>query len=132
MQSCSITASGTDTNINLDLAAKGTGAVRTTSKLAYSHETLNTASPTVSQTVPLTIFDRGGAIAAGLGGGSVVGETKKFININSGAATVTPTPFANGTSFTIAQNGAVECIWSGSTWHLLGFDSAIAGLITVS
>ena len=54
---------------SLDLAAKGSGAVRTTSKLAYSHETLNTASPTVSQAVPLTIFDRGGAIAAGLGGG---------------------------------------------------------------
>ena len=128
----SITASGSDTNINLDLAAKGTGAVRTASKLAYSAETLNTASPTVSQTVPLTIFDRGSAIAASLASGTVVGETKKFVNINSGVATVTPSPFANGTSFSIAQNGAVECIWSGSTWHLLGFDSNIAGLITVT
>ena len=128
----SITASGSDTNVNLDLAAKGTGAVRTTSKLAYSAETTTAASPTVSQAVPLTIFNRGSAIAASLAAGTVVGETKKFVNINTGTATVTPSPFANGTSFAVAQHGAVECIWSGSTWHLLGFDSAIAGLITVT
>ena len=53
-----------------------------------------------------------------LANGSTVGEVKKFINKNSGLATVTPANLANGTSFSIRQYGVTECIWDGSDWYL--------------
>lgn len=115
-----ISTTGNDTNINLNLSSKGTGAVRLQTKVAYASETLTTASPSVSLLVPLTIFNRAGSIAATLTNGTVTGESKKFVNINTGAATVTPTSFGQGTSFTVNQNGAAEAIWSGSSWYLFG------------
>ena len=114
-----IAAVGDNTNINLDLAAKGTGAIRHTRKVAYSSET-KTSSGAVSLLVPLTLFNSTGALAMTLANGTVVGESKKFVNINTGAATVTPTSFGQGTSFTLSQNGAAEAIWTGSNWHLFG------------
>lgn len=117
-----ISSVGDDTNINLNLASKGTGAVRVQTKVAYSSETLNT-STAISLLVPLTIFNSGSSLSMTLANGSVTGESKKFININTGAATVTPTSFGQGTSFTVNQNGAAEAIWSGSNWFLFGDSS---------
>lgn len=117
-----IAAVGDNTNISLDLAAKGTGAIRHTRKVAYSSET-KTTSGAVSLLIPLTLFNSTGALAMTMANGAVVGESKKFVNINTGAATVTPTSFGQGTSFTLAQNGAVEVIWTGSNWHLFGDDN---------
>jgi len=114
-----IAAVGDDTNINLDLAAKGTGAIRHTRKVAYSSET-KTSSGAVSLLVPLTLFNSTGSLTMTMANGVVVGESKRFVNINTGAATVTPTSFGQGTSFTLSQNGAAECIWTGSNWHLFG------------
>ena len=114
-----IAAVGDDPNINLDLAAKGTGAIRHTRKVAYSSET-KTSSGAVSLLVPLTLFNSTGSLTMTMANGVVVGESKRFVNINTGAATVTPTTFGQGTSFTLSQNGAAECIWTGSNWHLFG------------
>jgi hypothetical protein len=112
-------AVGNDTNINLNLASKGTGAVRHTTKVAYSAETL-TSSGAVSLLVPLTIFNSSGSLSMTLANGAIVGESKKFVNINSGIATVTPTSFGQGTSFSLSQNGATEAIWTGANWYLFG------------
>jgi hypothetical protein len=112
-------ATGDNTNINLNLAAKGSGAVRHTSKTAYSAET-KTSSGAISLNVPLTIFNSSGSLAMSLANGTVVGESKKMVNINSGAATITPTSFGQGTSFTLSQNGATEVIWAGSNWYVFG------------
>jgi hypothetical protein len=114
-----IATTGDDTNINLNLSSKGTGAVRVQTKVAYSSETL-TSSGAISLIVPLTIFNSASAISMTLANGTVVGETKKMININSGAATVTPTSYGQGTSFTVKQNGAAEVTWAGSNWYLFG------------
>jgi hypothetical protein len=114
-----ISVSGGDTNANLNLASKGTGAIRHTTKTAYSAETL-TSSGAVSLLVPLTIFNSSGSLTMTLANGTVVGESKKFVNINSGIATVTPTSFGQGTSFALSQNGAAEAIWAGSNWYLFG------------
>ena len=49
--------------------------------------------------------------------------------IGAGAATITPDNFANGTSFTLSQNKATQCIWDGSNWFMLnGADSASTGI----
>jgi len=114
-----INVAGSGTNVNLNIAAKGTGAVRHTSKVAYASETITT-SGTISLVVPLTIFNSTGAVAMTMANGTVVGESKKLVNINTGRADVTPNSFGQGTSFTLRQNGATELIWTGSNWYLFG------------
>lgn len=126
-----VAAVGDDANIDLTLTSKGTGAVRVATKLAYTSETMTT-NTAVSLLVPFTIFNKGTALAATLANGTVTGESKKFVNIGAGAATVTPTSFGQGTSFTITQHGAIEAIWAGSNWYLLGFDSSDTQYITVT
>lgn len=112
-----ISSTGTDTNINLNLTAKGTGAVRP-SKMALNHA-VQTANGAVSTSRSFIIFSKSTALAATLANGTVTGEMKVMINQNSGLATVTPTNFAQGTSFSIAQYGATQIIWSGNDWYMI-------------
>jgi len=112
-----ISSTGTDTNINLNLTAKGTGAVRP-SKMALNHA-VQTADGAVSTSRSFIIFSKSTALAATLADGTVTGEMKVMINQNSGLATVTPTSFAQGTSFSIAQYGATQIIWSGNDWYMI-------------
>jgi hypothetical protein len=128
-----ISATGTSTNVDLNFASKGTGAIRMSTKVAYDAETLDAAAPAVSLLKPLTIFDRTTATAGTLADGTVTGETKKFININTGVATVTPASFAQGTSFSITQYGACEATWvTGSGWHLIGSADSADTYITIT
>jgi hypothetical protein len=83
----------------------------------YTTETL-TSNGAISTTVPLTLLNSGSALSMTLADGSNNGQSKKIININSGNATVTPTSFGQGTSFTIKANGAVEIIWAASNWYV--------------
>lgn len=87
--------------------------------LSYSAETMD-SDGTASLTKVLTVFNSTTPISVTLSDGNTVGQVKKFINDNSGAATVTPSNFAQGTSFSLAQNGSCETIWSGNNWHLTG------------
>lgn len=87
--------------------------------LAYASETIDSDGP-VGLSVPLTIFNSASPLTMTLADGSVTGEVKKFINNNTGAATVTPSNFAQGTSFTLSQNGSCETIWGGTNWHIFG------------
>jgi len=112
-----ISSTGTDTNINLNLTAKGTGAVRP-SKMALNHA-VQTADGAVSTSRSFIIFSKSTALAATLADGTVTGEMKVMINQNSGLATVTPANFAQGTSFSIAQYGATQIIWSGNDWYMI-------------
>lgn len=110
-------AVGTDTNITLDLAAKGNGSVRVNTAFTLDRS-LETGSGAVVLTKPLTIFNNASPLTMTLADGSTIGEVKKFINKNSGLATVTPANLANGTSFSIRQYGVTEAIWDGSDWYL--------------
>ena len=112
-----ISSTGTDTNINLNLTAKGTGAVRP-SKMALNHA-VQTADGAVSTSRSFIIFSKSTGLAATLADGTVTGEMKVMINQNSGLATVTPANFAQGTSFSIAQYGATQIIWSGNDWYMI-------------
>lgn len=113
-----ISATGTDTNVNLNLSGKGTGAARV-GKFAYS-STSQTANGAVSTSSSFINFSKSTALAATLADGTVIGEVKLMVNNNSGLVTVTPSNFAQGTSFSIAQNGACQIIWNGSNWFMLG------------
>lgn len=134
----SIAATGDNSNINLVLQSKGTGGVRAngvlitgstisgdsasaaltwSGKLIYAAETV-TSSGAVSVNTALTILNAGAGINLTLADG-VAGQSKKFVNIGAGTATVTPTNFAHGTSFSIATKGSVEAVFAGADWYLM-------------
>jgi len=115
-----LNAVGDNTDISLSLAAKGAGSLIVNSKVSLTLETL-TGSGAANPSVPLTLISNGGATSISLVVGTVDGQIKKFININSGVTTITPANFANGTTVALAQNAVAELIWStasGGKWFL--------------
>ena len=121
-----LSATGGGANLNISLTAKGTGSVEL-SKAAFSSSTI-TANGTASTSATLIIGNKGSALAVSLSDGTTVGEYKIFTNKGAGAMTVTPTNFAQGTDFALAQNDGCTCIWDGSNWFLVGNQ----GEVTVS
>ena len=117
----SIAATGGDTNINLDVNAKGTGSVEI-SKAAYSSVEI-TADGAASTAATYIVCNKATALAVSLADGTTTGEYKIFTNKGAGDATVTPANFANGSTFAIAQNEAAQCIWDGTNWFLVGNQS---------
>ena len=118
-----IGAAGDDTNINLTLSGKGKGSVAI-SKAAYVHDDI-TANGAADSAATLIIGNKGSALAVTLGDGTTTGEFKIFTNKGAGAMTVTPTNFAGGASFELAQNEGTTCIWDGSNWFLIGNQSVM-------
>lgn len=117
-----VDAVGGGTNLNLELAGKGTGSVDIQSKFSLKAVTI-TANGAASTAASYIICNKGSALAVSLADGTVVGEQKIFSNKGAGVATVTPANFAAGTSFAIAQNEAATCIWDGANWFLCGNQS---------
>jgi hypothetical protein len=116
-----ITASGDDTNITTQLNGKGTGSIEI-NKLAITSSTI-TVDGAASTTAGYIICNKGSALAVSLANGTIVGETKIFTNKGAGTATITPSSFAAGTSFAIAQNEGAQVIWDGTNWFLIGNQS---------
>lgn len=116
-----VSATGTDANINLELDAKGSGSVEI-NKAAFS-SVEQTSNGAASNTATLIICNKGSALAVSLADGTTIGEYKIFTNKGAGTATITPSNFAAGTSFAIAQNEAATCIWDGANWFLSGNQS---------
>ena len=114
----SISVAGTDTNINLTLAAKGTGSV-SISKAAYASAEI-TASGAASETASYIICNSATAIAVTLADGSILGEYKVITNKGAGIATVTPNAFGPGTSIALDDNEGCTLIWDGDDWQLIG------------
>ena len=121
-----LSATGTATNLNIILTPKGTGSVEL-NKAAFTSATL-TADGAASTSATLIIGNKGSALAVSLADGTTVGEYKIFTNKGAGAMTVTPSNFAQGTSFALAQNDGCTCVWDGSNWFLIGNQ----GEVTVS
>ena len=116
-----ITASGNDTNITIQINGKGTGSVEI-NKFAITSSTIS-VDGAASTSAGYIICNKGTALAVSLVDGTVVGETKVFTNKGAGTATITPTNFASGTSFAIAQNEGAQVIWDGTNWFLIGNQS---------
>ena len=116
-----ISADGTDTDIGLGLSGVGEGLVHIQTGVRFRPETIVSSGQAISMTRPLTIFDAGGAIAATMPNGTYDGEEKTLANLGTGAVTITPTLFKNGTSFTLRAKGAVKCMWFSSPdgWLLM-------------
>ena len=121
-----LSATGTATNLNIILTPKGTGSVEL-NKAAFTSATI-TADGAASTSATLIIGNKGSALAVSLADGTTVGEYKIFTNKGAGAMTVTPSNFAQGTDFALAQNDGCTCVWDGSNWFLIGNQ----GEVTVS
>ena len=113
-----LSATGTATNLNIILTPKGTGSVEL-NKAAFTSSTI-TANGAASTAATLIIGNKGSALAVSLADGTTTGEYKIFTNKGAGAMTVTPTNFAQGTTFALTQNDGCTCIWDGSNWFLVG------------
>lgn len=118
-----MSASGTDTNVTMKLAGKGTGSVEI-AKAAYSTSTI-TADGAASPTTTYIICNKATGLSVSLANGTVNGEYKIFTNKGAGVATVTPASFAQGTSFTLAQYEGCQVIWDGTNWYLVGNQSEV-------
>ena len=129
----SISASGNHSDLNITLTAKGKGSVAL-NKAAFSSDEADSNGHNgglADSSSTLIICNSGSALAISLGPGTTTGEFKIFTNKGAGVATITPTSFANGTSFAIPQNTASQCIWDGAKWFMLsGNDSANSIIIS--
>lgn len=113
-----ISTHGTDTNINLGLAAQGAGFIDLQSSIRFRSETIVSDAQTILLDRPLTLFNASTDISATLPDGRQVGEIKYLVNEAASTVTVTPANFSNGTSFTMRSNALTHLLWSGDNWHL--------------
>jgi len=124
--SIAATGNGANTNVNLSLSGQGKGSV-VISKAAFTSDEFDSNGHNGGQadsSSSLIICNSGTPLAVALGPGTTVGEFKIFSNKGAGLATITPTPFANGSTIRLPQNTATQCIWDGTNWFMLsGNDS---------
>lgn len=118
-----VSATGGDTNININLTPKGSGSVKLgKSALGYSDHTADGAASTSAGYI---ICNKATALAVSLPNGTVTGEIKIFSNKGAGTATITPSSFAGGTQIAIPTNAAASVIWDGIKWYLYGASSNV-------
>jgi len=121
-----IAAASSGTNVKMEIAAKGTGAVEINKVSVKSLEKTADGNVLASDNATHIICNKGSALALTLADGTHSGEMKIFTNKGAGVATITVTNFKSTggtTSFAIAQNEAAQCIWDGSHWFLIGNQS---------
>lgn len=127
----SVSAVGGDANIDLKLASKGAGRVLIDTPLAINHGNDYNVNGAISTNASVALIN--GTSGAALSMTLADGTNNQFLhilNINTGTATITPTTFAQGTSFDLRGGHGATCVYNtvssvGSTagWYILGLDS---------
>ncbi len=113
-----ISSIGADSDVNLNLTSKNGGAVRV-SKFALRSTTV-TADGGVPRAFSHIDCNKATQLNLTLANGTVSGEQKVFTNRGAGNVVCTVTSFANGSSFTLAQNEGVTLTWDGLRWFVTG------------
>ena len=132
-----IDVEGTDTNVSLNLASKGTGGITFKNKLVLEKGTDIAASVAVNLLEPLTIFNSGSLITPTIGNGTIQGETKYFSNIGAGEARLTPSGASSnifgvdsGSGFISFDEGdGCQLIWSNTNnkWYIVASNGVTTG-----
>jgi len=126
-----ISAVGDSDNINIEIGTKGNGSI-CLNKVAYKTQEMN-VDGAISDSASLVILNKTASnLAASLDSGTEQGEYKILINKSTLNAVITPTAFANGTSFALNQNGTAQIIWDGTEWFLLGSKDSADTTLTVT
>ena len=121
-----VEALGTDTNVDVQLTAKGTGGIKLNSPQILTQEIKSTAGA-ISNTVPFTEFTSGSAKANSLADGASIGQMKTLVVSGAGTVTLTPANFGAGSTLTLQQNETTVLIWEGTNWQILStYGGAVA------
>ena len=122
-----ITAKGGDTNVGLELEAKGTGKIILNNSHVLKQEVVNTGSnEALSLLLPFTEITKGTAGTYSIADG-VVGQVKYVVNSGAGNAVITPANFGAGTTLTLQQNETGTLIFDGTNWQILAtYGGAVA------
>ena len=122
-----ITAKGGDTNVGLELEAKGTGKIILNNSHVLKQETVNTGSnEALSLLLPFTQITKGTAGTYDIADG-VVGQVKYVVNSGAGNAVITPDNFGAGTTLTLQQHETGTLIFDGTNWQILAtYGGAVA------
>ncbi len=122
-----ITAKGGDTNVGLELEAKGTGKIILNNSHVLKQETVNTGSnEALSLLLPFTQITKGTAGTYSIADG-VVGQVKYVVNSGAGNAVITPDNFGPGSTLTLQQNETGTLIFDGTNWQILAtYGGAVA------
>lgn len=120
-----IAAKSVNANAFLSLSGQGTGAVGV-NKLAVTAFTADVDHNNVAlfdsdayAASGVIICDKSSALILGLNDGTAPGEMKHYMNKGNGVATITPTNFAQGTSFAIKLFGTAQVCWDGTNWQMM-------------
>jgi len=111
-------ATGSDTNVGLNIGTKGNGTVTVTSDVAFSSQSL-TGAGAILLTKTTVLLNSSSSFTATLVDGTVIGQTKILTNKNSGTVTVTPASFQPGTSLVLQQHEGAMIVWDGDDWALI-------------
>lgn len=115
-----IGVTGDSGDVDLHLHPLNNGVVHVDSRLVFTTETITTTGSTASVKLPTSFLNKSSTpFAVALPDGVTIGDEKKFVNINTGTATITPANLAGGTTIQVAQHAACSLIWSDSAWHLI-------------
>ena len=121
-----VQALGTDTNIDVQLTAKGTGGIKLNNPQILTQETINDTTA-VSVNVPFTEFTSGTAKANDLPDGNAIGQMKTLVVSGAGTVTLNITNFGPGSTLTLQQNESAVLIWEGTNWQILStYGGAVA------
>jgi len=131
----SVDVSGGDTNISLELSAKGTGGIEIMNKLVLEKGTDVSSTEAVDLNEPLTVFNASGQIAPTIADGVIQGEMKTFINIGTGEARLTTgTPsniygVSSGGYVAFGTGDGCILVWNstGSKWYFVGNNGTTIG-----
>jgi len=123
---------GGDTNVNLELGAKGTGGVSFENPMILEKGSDVTGSTAINLNEPLTIFNSGSEISPTIANGNNTGQVKKLVNVGNGQVRLTPAGASSniqgvdsGNGFVIMNTGKVhECIWVASETKWFFTDTA--------
>lgn len=111
---------GDSGDVDLHLHPLNNGVIHADTRIVHDTEEITTTASTASVKIPTSFLNKAATpFAVTLPDGITKGDEKKFVNINVGTATITPTNLAGYTSFTVAQHAACSLIWSDSAWHLI-------------
>lgn len=117
-------ASG-QTDVDIRITPLNEGGLYVDAPIIQNTEEL-TASGAADPWVPITFINSTGTTTITCPDGTVTGQIKKFVNINSGNATITPSNFGPGTSMVLKGKRGIELIWHAtpSEWMPMGLDSS--------
>ncbi len=116
-----LSATGGDTNIDINLTPKGSGGVVINGKLVLAETATISGAGAIPVTASLVEITTTGADAMTLADG-VEGQVLTLLFVSDGGdATITPSNFANGTTITLADvNDSVDLVFTNSSWYMKG------------